>query len=454
MRRAILNDAPNRLFILQNSAAYDFSVKRIIDVIAAAAILVVVSPLMLMVAVAIRLTSNESILVSEKRVGKCVKAGLNDPVSRMSIFDMLRFRTTHTPEQAASRLLDLKQTTRLGRFLQKTSIDELPQLINVLKGDMSLIGPRPIPADTLERDYEAIFEQRFSVRPGITGLWQVKRDHIGTFREMAAVDIHYIQNHTTRLDMWIVLHTFIALVKRSSIQHWVHKSIIRVSENPLYNLFKRLMDIAAASIGLVLLSPVLLIVAILIRLDSPGPIVYVQQRAGKRTFSFSQGKTDLVNTHFKIYKFRTMHHAPSNNDAVHKQWINDWVNGKLNTTDNPQEVVKPKQDPRVTRVGRILRATSLDELPQLLNILKGDMSLVGPRPVPVYEVEAYEESHLARLDATPGLTGWWQINLRGRGTLDQMVELDLEYMTKRSLWMDIKILFMTIPAVIFGRGAK
>jgi lipopolysaccharide/colanic/teichoic acid biosynthesis glycosyltransferase len=383
-----------------------------------------------------------------------VKAGLNDPSSRMSVFDMLRFRTTRTPEQAASRLLELNETTRLGRFLQKTSLDELPQLINVLKGDMSIIGPRPIPADTLERDYEAIYEQRFSVRPGIVGLWQVKRDHIGTFREMAAVDIHYIQNHTITLDLWIVLHTFIALVKRSSIQHWVHKSIIRVSENPIYNLFKRLMDIAAASIGLIVLAPVMLIVAILIRLDSPGPIVYVQQRAGKRAFSFSQGKTDLVNTNFKIYKFRTMHHAPSTNDAVHKQWINDWVNGKLNTTDNPQEVVKPKQDPRVTRIGRILRATSLDELPQLLNILKGDMSLVGPRPVPVYEVEAYEEEHLARLDATPGLTGWWQINLRGRGTLDQMVELDLEYMTKRSLWMDIKILFMTIPAVIFGRGAK
>jgi|GEM_PF-1595827 len=454
MRRAILNDAPNRLEFFQHLASYDFSVRRIIDLMVASIVLVVLSPVIALVALAIHLTSDEPVLTREKRVGKCLKPGLNDPSNRMATFEMIRFRTSRVPGERMPRLLVREQSTRLGRWLQKTSLDELPQFVNVFKGDMSLIGPRPIPADTLERDYEAIYEQRFSIRPGITGLWQVSRDHIGTFREMAAVDIHYIQNRILMLDLWIILRTFVAVVRRSSIQHWVHKSIIRVRENPLYNLVKRLMDIALAGVGLIVLSPVMLLVAMLIRLDSPGPVIYVQQRAGKRTFLFSQGKTDLVNTHFKIYKFRTMYHAPSNNEAVHKRWIKDWVNGKLNKTDNPQEVIKPNHDPRVTRVGRILRATSLDELPQLINILKGEMSLVGPRPVPVYEVEAYDEAYLARLDAIPGLTGWWQVNLRGRGTLDQMVELDLEYMTKRSLWLDIKILLLTIPAVIFGRGAK
>jgi len=149
-----------------------------------------------------------------------------------------------------------------------------------------------------------------------------------------------------------------------------------------------------------------------------------------------------------------MRHNPVSNDAVHKQWVQDWVAGKLNTTDDEQEVVKPKSDPRVTRVGHILRATSLDELPQLVNVLRGDMSLVGPRPVPVYETEAYKADQMIRLDALPGITGWWQVNLRGRGTLDQMVELDVEYIQKRSLWMDIKILFLTVPAVLTGRGAK
>jgi lipopolysaccharide/colanic/teichoic acid biosynthesis glycosyltransferase len=454
MRRAILHDPPFKLMFAQNFHNYDLSAKRLGDMMFAFFALIVFSPVMLLIAVLIRLTTHGSVVVYEKRVGRCLKSGLGNPKDRMAIFKMYRFRTTHTPVATTLRLVSGEQSTRLGRFLQKTSLDELPQFINVLKGDMSLIGPRPIPADTLERDYEPEFEERFSVRPGVTGLWQVKREHIGTFKEMGPIDIQYIRGRSLKLDLWIAFKTFDAIVKRSSIQHWVHKSIVRVRENPLYNLAKRLMDVLLASAALILLSPLMLLVAVIIRLDSPGPIIYHQRRAGKRIISFSNGDPVLVTTNFTFYKFRTMYHKPSQNDAIHKQWIQDWTNGKLNKTNNPQEVVKPTSDPRVTRVGRILRATSVDELPQLINVIKGDMSLVGPRPVPVYEVEAYQEAHLARLDATPGLTGWWQVNLRGRGTLDQMVELDQEYITKRSLWMDIKILVLTIPAVIFGRGAK
>jgi lipopolysaccharide/colanic/teichoic acid biosynthesis glycosyltransferase len=454
MRRAEINHADTRFLVFQNLDAHDLTLRRLIDIGISANVLVFFAPILLLIALIMRLTSNESVLVKEKRVGRCEKPGVGDPTKRMAVFDMYRFRTTHVPAKVAQRMVDQTQTTRIGRILQKTSLDEMPQFINILKGDMSLIGPRPLPADTLERDYEAIYEERFSVRPGLTGLWQVKRDHIGTFREMAPIDIQYIHERTLSLDLWIITMTFVAVVKRSSIQHWVHRSIVKVRENPLYNLAKRLMDILIASVALVALSPVMLIVAIVIRLDSPGPVIYVQQRAGKRTIGFLQGDTALVNTNFRIYKFRTMYHKPSDNDSIHKQWLQDWMTGKLNKTSNPQEVVKPNSDPRVTRVGRILRATSLDELPQLVNILKGDMSLVGPRPVPVYEAEKYSESHQSRLDATPGLTGWWQVNLRGRGTLDQMVELDREYIAKRSLWMDIKILVLTIPAVFFGRGAK
>jgi lipopolysaccharide/colanic/teichoic acid biosynthesis glycosyltransferase len=454
MRRAEINHADTRLLVFPNLDAHDLTLRRLIDIGVSANVLVFFAPVLLLIACIMRLTSNDSVLVTEKRVGRCEKPGVGDPAKRMAVFDMYRLRTSHVPSKVGPRMIDQTKITRIGRVLQKTSLDELPQFINILKGDMSLIGPRPIPADTLERDYEAVYEERFSVRPGLTGLWQVKRDHIGTFREMAAVDIQYIHERTLSLDVWILGMTFAAVVKRSSIQHWVHRSIVKAQENPLYNLAKRLMDILIASIALVALSPVMLIVAIAIRLDSSGPIIYVQQRAGKRTIGFSHGDTALVNTDFKIYKFRTMYHKPTDNDSIHKQWIQDWMAGKLNKTDNPQEVVKPQSDPRVTRVGRILRATSLDELPQLINILKGDMSLVGPRPVPVYEAEKYSETHQSRLDATPGLTGWWQVNLRGRGTLDQMVELDREYIAKRSLWMDIKILVLTIPAVFFGRGAK
>lgn len=454
MRRAEWNNLAPRLLVLQREAVDDAALRRLVDIWLSASALTLTAPLIMLIALLVRMNSGGTVLIKEKRVGRCIKPGVGDPSSRMMTFDMFRFRTTRVPSADTPRMSSDEQITLLGRFLQKTSLDELPQFINVLKGDMSLIGPRPIPANTLERDYEQAYEERFSVRPGITGLWQVKRDHIGTFREMAAVDIQYINERTLGLDLWIIAMTFVALVKRSNIQHWVNRSIVRVRENPVYNMIKRLMDIAAASIGLVVLSPLLLLVALAVRLDSPGPVIYVQKRAGKRVINILHGKPVLVSTNFDLYKFRTMHHRPKDNETIHKQWINDWVNGKLNTSGNPQEVVKPKHDPRVTRLGRFLRATSLDELPQLINILKGDMSLVGPRPVPIYEVETYTEDHLRRLDVTPGLTGWWQVNLRGRGTLDQMVELDREYITKRSLWMDIKILILTIPAVVFGRGAK
>jgi lipopolysaccharide/colanic/teichoic acid biosynthesis glycosyltransferase len=454
MRRAELNNPAPRLLLFQHDAVHNITFRRLIDIFVAANVLIFSSPLMLLIAFMIWLTSEDTVFVVEKRIGRCLKVGSGDPTSRMAVFEMYRFRTTHVSTTVTPRLSDDKQITHLGRFLQKTSLDELPQFINVLKGDMSLIGPRPIHADTLERDYEAAYEERFSVRPAITGLWQVKRDHIGTFREMAAVDIQYIHERSLSLDLWILAMTFVAVVKRSNIQHWVNRSIVKVRENPVYNLIKRIMDILLASVALIVFSPLMLLVAIAVWLDSPGPIIYVQKRAGKRVILISQGKPLLVTTNFKFYKFRSMYHKPIDNELAHKQWIEAWINGKLNTTNNPQEVVKPKNDPRVTRVGRFLRATSLDELPQLINILKGDMSLVGPRPVPVYEVETYSESHLARLDAIPGLTGWWQVNLRGRGTLDQMVELDREYISKRSLWMDIKILILTIPAVVFGRGAK
>jgi lipopolysaccharide/colanic/teichoic acid biosynthesis glycosyltransferase len=148
-----------------------------------------------------------------------------------------------------------------------------------------------------------------------------------------------------------------------------------------------------------------------------------------------------------------MYNRQLENDFIHQQWVKDWKNGKFRS-DSPDAVVKPLNDPRVTRVGRFLRETSLDELPQICNILKGNMSMVGPRPVPIYEVREYSDWHYHRLDVLPGLTGWWQVNLRGRGTLEQMVELDLEYIRQRSIWFDIRIILKTIPVVVFHQGAR
>src|SRR5262249_22783862 len=134
--------------------------------------------------------------------------------------------------------------------------------------------------------------------------------------------------------------------------------------------------------------------------------------------------------------------------------IKSFANGQ--TSDDARNGVKfkLKQDPRVTRVGRVLRKTSLDELPQLLNVLKGEMSFVGPRPVPQYEVAEYKDGHFERLAAAPGITGLWQVKGRAVVSFEEMIRLDIEYVRARSLWLDFKILLLTIPAVISGRGAE
>lgn len=434
------------------SAVYEH-IKRLVDFVLALAFLIGFSPILLLIGIAIKLESSGPILVKTPRVGRRLSNGGSRLIERVEVFEMYRFRTTYDIDPFTPRFTD-KSLTRIGRILQRTSMDELPEFINVLKGDMAIIGPRPISTRTLERQIASEYEVRFDTRPGITGLWQVTRKHIGTIEEMAATDISYVHNRSAWLDVKILLLSPRAIIWRSSAQHWLDRSVLKVRENIVYNIIKRIMDLLIATIALIVLMPLLLLIAILIRIDSPGPVLFTQMRVGKRVLLVSQNGPLLLTTNFKIYKFRTMHDDQKRNDALHQQWVQDWVEGKLNKSNSEQEVVKPKSDPRVTRVGRILRATSLDELPQLINVVKGDMSLVGPRPVPVYEVEAYEDHHYARLDAMPGMTGWWQIKLRGRGTLDQMVELDLEYLKRRSIWSDIKIIFLTVPAVITGRGAK
>ena len=444
------------LILQLNDQVAIVNMRRVVDILVSTLVILINLPLIVPIVIAIKLNSKGPILAHDTRVGRWRKAGVHNSPSDLETFTLYHFRIArHEDEINRSRFIDKKQITLIGRFLQKTSLDLLPEFFNVLKGDLSLIGPRPITPDILKRDYDPAYALRFTVRPGVTGWWQVTRGHLGTLEEMFDADLKYIQNNSIRSDIRILLMTPMTIVERSNIQHWLNSSVVTVRENYFYNFLKRLFDIVFAAIALVVLSPLLVVIAILIYFDSPGPIIFKQLRTGKRIFTFAlDNHPTLITTSFNIYKFRTMYDNPALNNATHKKWVEDWASGKLGNEDNPQEIVKPESDARVTRVGRILRATSLDELPQLINVLRGDMSLVGPRPVPLYETEAYKTDQLARLDAVPGITGWWQINLRGRGTLDQMVELDMEYIRKRSLVMDLKIMLMTVPAVITGRGAK
>jgi exopolysaccharide biosynthesis polyprenyl glycosylphosphotransferase len=206
---------------------------------------------------------------------------------------------------------------------------------------------------------------------------------------------------------------------------------LRTRRWPLYESFlKRFLDIALASLGLVASAPIWLAIVIAIKVDSPGPTIFVQERVGER------------GSRFRFYKFRSMYldaeqrlaEVESKNEAV-------------------GPVFKMRRDPRVTRVGSFLRRTSLDELPQLVNVLKGNMSLVGPRPPLPREVEQYRPNDMVRLSVKPGLTCLWQINGRSNVDFDQWMEYDREYIRNMSLWLDLTILVRTVGAVLSMRGA-
>jgi lipopolysaccharide/colanic/teichoic acid biosynthesis glycosyltransferase len=207
-------------------------------------------------------------------------------------------------------------------------------------------------------------------------------------------------------------------------------------------LIKRSMDIAGSVIALTTLSPLLLLISLIIKLTSRGPVLFRQVRVGQ------YGET------FTFLKFRSMHFA--SDQTVHREYVKAFISGNGDSAQvhNSQTVYKLTDDPRITPIGRFLRKTSLDELPQFLNVLNGAMSLVGPRPPIPYELQCYDIWHKRRLLAVkPGITGLWQVRGRSKVKFDEMVRLDLRYATSWSLWLDVKILLQTPKAVLIGDGA-
>jgi lipopolysaccharide/colanic/teichoic acid biosynthesis glycosyltransferase len=239
---------------------------------------------------------------------------------------------------------------------------------------------------------------------------------------------------------------------RRDDQHIIATPDIVTSDRALYFACKRAMDLTLAALLLLCASPVLVIIAIAIKLDSRGPVMFIQERVGARRRR-KVGRVVWERQNFYLYKYRSMsQHA---DQSMHEAHIKAFVEGRIATTDGARAGVKLANDYRVTRVGRFLRRSSLDELPQLLNVLKGEMSLVGPRPVPTYEVAAYTTpSQRQRLAALPGMTGLWQVKGRGRVSFEELIEMDLTYIRNQSLWLDIKLLLLTFPAILIGHGAQ
>jgi len=231
-----------------------------------------------------------------------------------------------------------------------------------------------------------------------------------------------------------------------------------------YQIAKRVMDVALCLLALPVALPLMAICALAIRLDSPGPVIFVQERIGKG------------GRRFWMYKFRTMQH--NIDDSSHRAFMKAFVNGQIGgdedgngKDDNPQrafrkafvntspggngngKIYKPVQASQITRVGRILRKTSLDELPQIINVIKGGMSWVGPRPNVSWEVEEYQGWHNERLEVLPGITGLAQVRGRSGVSFDHIVKYDIEYVEKQGLMLDLKILWWTLITVFVGTSA-
>lgn len=330
---------------------------------------------------------------------------------------------------------------KMYRLNTKSIFCEFPQFINVLAGTMTIVGPRPYTIKEKEKmkDYFSIIS---GVKPGITGIYQISGRNVG-FNERLDLDVHYILNHTLKLDIKIILITLFVTVKNknsSYYQKYIYQEIPRETLNNYLlrntRLFvKRIVDIIGGIVGIILLVPLTIIVFIGNKIcKDEGPIFYSQDRIGK------DGKT------FKMYKYRSM--VVGADDV-----LKDLLKNDEEARKEYKKYKKLKNDPRVTKMGNFLRKTSLDEFPQFINVLKGDISLVGPRAYLPREKDDMGEKYDKIISVKPGLTGLWQVNGRNETTFEDRMNIDIEYSHKFNLWLDIKIILRTIGKVAKREGA-
>jgi len=283
------------------------------------------------------------------------------------------------------------------------------------------------------------------VEPDVIGLILPDTDENGVKRCVKKIagsngDFNYSVTSGTYPD-----HLFVKLlIEEKGLPDFFPLDLDEAKESRRFQIaLKRAVDVLGALVGLILFSPIMLATAITIKMTSPGPIIFKQTRFGKK------------GVHFQFYKFRSMYW--NTDDQIHREYVTNLIRGnleKINQGDKEAPLFKIVSDSRVTRIGRIIRRTSIDELPQFLNVLKGEMSLVGPRPPLDYEVQKYEPWHLRRvLEVKPGITGLWQVGGRSTTSFDEMVRLDLRYAKNWSLWLDLKIIFKTAKAVFGLKGA-
>ena len=418
-------------------------IKRIVEIFISLIGLIIFVPLAIVVFFQnVKNKDYGKLLYTQERIGKNGK-----------IFKMYKFRTmvNNADEILENMLKDDEiraeyekyrklrndpRVTKFGKILREKSLDEFPQFINILKGEMSIVGPRPYLPEEKERMgkyYNYIVQHK----PGLTGVFQISGRERVAFSERLDMDLRYHYRRTFLVDLKIALITMLVTLKRKktyNVGELTLDTLGYISRG--FTLFiKRIIDIIGAIVGIAILIPLTVIVWIGNRIcKDKGPIFYSQERIGKN------GKI------FKMYKFRSM-------VVGAEQILEELLEKDAEAREEYSEYKKLKNDPRITKMGNILRKTSLDEFPQFINVLKGDMSLVGPRaylPEEKVDMEQYYETIIA---SKPGITGLWQVSGRSNTTFEKRLQYDLEYNSKKSISFDVEILFKTVIAIAKKEGA-
>lgn len=418
--------------------------KRIFEIIVSIVGLILLVPLTIIVAIKNAVNKDFGpIFYTQERIGKNGK-----------IFKMYKYRTMglDADEKLEKILEDDKRKeeykkykklnndpriTKTGAFLRRTGLDELPQMLNVFKGEMSIVGPRPyMPVEQAEMGtyYSYIIQHK----PGITGISQISGKARMEFVDRMDMDLRYHYKRNFLLDIKIALITMLVTLKRRETYTDVGIQVNDLAEEISKKLTlatKRLIDICGALVGIAILLPLTAIVAIINFVNKEnGPLFYSQKRIGKN------GK------YFRMYKFRSMVVGA---DEILKKLLEE----NEDLRKEFEETRKLQDDPRITKVGKFLRKTSLDEFPQFINVLKGEMSLVGPRAVIDGEIEKFGEHKEEVLSVKPGITGYWAANGRSNTSYDERVEMETYYANNISILLDIQILFKTVISVIKKEGA-
>jgi exopolysaccharide biosynthesis polyprenyl glycosylphosphotransferase len=356
--------------------------------------------------------------LKEKRNNKAVQHSLaSEPLFRR-LLGLERRRCERSEERFALLLIDLE---RAGHSLSRSGMDEIAYAI---AGAMR------------ETDITGWYEDGCAIGVILTTLKDTDRGTIEAIvvertKAVLAAFLDAKQLQTVKISCHIFPEDEFSNEIFYSHEHQIRPTTRRPAS------IKRAIDVTGSLAALIVLSPLLVLIAVLIKMTSKGPVFFRQKRKGQYGHDFM------------FLKFRSMY--VNNDPEIHREYVRKLI---ANEVQDSGGAYKIKNDPRVTSIGRFIRKTSLDEIPQFINVLRGEMSLVGPRPPIPYEFETYSLWHRRRiLEVKPGITGDWQVHGRSRTTFDEMVRMDLRYIRNQSIWLDLKILLKTPFAVISGAGA-